>query len=106
MNFLKHYKLYLYAVLALILFYGAYVLLVEPRVRLSKANKELKRAEQNISVAHDNTQVTVVDELNRYDANQTQVIINDLKEEYEEINLTVDVVNDNDEHEWVFFTTH
>jgi len=106
MNFLKPYKLYLYAVLALMLLYGAYVLLLEPRVKLSTANKKLERAEQNISVARDNTQVSIVDELNRYDANKTQMTINDLKDKYEEINLTVDVVNDNNEHEWVFFTTH
>ena len=106
MNFLKPYKLYLYAVLALMFLYGAYVLLVEPRVKLTKVEKKLKRAEQNISVTRDNTQVSIVDELNRYDANKTQIIIDDLKEEYEEINLTVDVVDEHGNHEWVFFTTH
>ena len=98
-------KFYAYALAFVALAYAVYALAIEPRLELKEANTKLDKAEENISVLASNTDVSIVDELNKHDANNTQIKIDKAKDKYEnEENVSVDVIKPDGSHEWVFFS--
>ena len=101
LNFLIPYRAYLYGLAFVLLSYAVYAVVIEPRVTLKATKEELGRAERNISVSTANTNVSIVDELNKYDANATQIKIDEWEGKHEEI--SIDVVDSNGSVEWVFF---
>lgn len=100
LNFLTPYRAYLYGLAFALLSYAVYAMVIYPRVALKSTKDQLDKAEKNISISTANANVSIADELNRYDANTTQIKIDDLEEKHEEV--FIDVIDSNGSIEWVF----
>lgn len=103
LNFLNPYKYYAYGVVFLLLSYAVYALVLEPRLELKKAKIKAEQLEVNMTLQAENTKIDIVDELNKYDANETQRRIEELQGDYNEINFTTTVTcPDGFDDVWVF----